>query len=606
MRVGEITPDWCDEHLDGWEYNTHTQTGKAWCPCHDDEGSSMKGLSVSFANGIPLLKCHSVHCGATGTEVLAARNGHVEVEPTVNKTKRAKKIEATYDYGDFQVVRYEPKGFAQRRRVNGKWVWNLDGVELCLYHEDEVREAAARSDMVYVVEGEKDVDRLRDEGFVATCNPMGAGKWRDEFAEVLRGVDVLVVADRDNAGALHARQVRRSLIGVARSVRVCGALTGKDVSDHLDAGHTLEELQEIDVDDRAHQSGRRLQTRSFSEIESKETLWLVQQRIPQGAITLLAGMPGIGKTLWTCDLAAVVSRGDLGANQTVLFATAEDSAEHTLKPRLTAANADLANVHHLYATILDEDGGEIAAGSFALPSDVASLSAAVEEHRPALLIVDPLMAHLDPTINSWKDESARQAMTPLTTIAEEYGCAVICAMHLNKRRDADPLVRLGGSLGGIAGPARAIFFFGEAGDERLLVHTKHNLSPKQPTLVYTIDTVSVRLDDGTTSEVGKVVLAGETDRGIEAILEPDGTHTPIEDAISFLEETLRDGAVPAKQVQGDAKDEGISASTLQRAKEKLGVMSHRQGFGGEGKWVWELPPTITVTFKGGQADGGDA
>ena len=79
-----------------------------------------------------------------------------------------------------------------------------------------------------------------------------------------------------------------------------------------------------------------------------------------------------------------------------------------------------------------------------------------------------------------------------------------------------------------------------------------------------------------------------------------------EDAISFLEETLRDGAVPAKQIQGDAKDEGISASTLQRAKEKVGVVSRRQGFGGDGKWVWELPQTVTVTFKGGQADGGDA
>src|SRR5262249_8439441 len=89
-------------------------------------------------------------------------------------------IVATYDYADetgkllFQTVRYYHKNFAQRRPDgNGGWIWNLEGVRRVLYRLPEVTAAQT----VCIAEGEKDAENLRTLGFVATTNPMGAGKW---------------------------------------------------------------------------------------------------------------------------------------------------------------------------------------------------------------------------------------------------------------------------------------------------------------------------------------------------------------------------------------------------------------------------------------------
>ena len=73
---------------------------------------------------------------------------------------------------------------------------------------------------VFIPEGEKDVENLRALGCVATCNAMGAGKWRDEYKESLRGRNVAILPDNDTAGADHARTVASALTGIAGSVKV--------------------------------------------------------------------------------------------------------------------------------------------------------------------------------------------------------------------------------------------------------------------------------------------------------------------------------------------------------------------------------------------------
>ncbi|MDP6494877.1 MAG: hypothetical protein QGI09_05565, partial [Dehalococcoidia bacterium] len=106
-------------------------------------------------------------------------------QPSRNGMKR--RISATYDYTDedgtllFQTVRYDPKDFAQRQPDGkGGWKWNLEGVRRVLYRLPELL-GADPSEPVFIVEGEKDVDRLAGLGLVATTNPMGVKKWRPEY-----------------------------------------------------------------------------------------------------------------------------------------------------------------------------------------------------------------------------------------------------------------------------------------------------------------------------------------------------------------------------------------------------------------------------------------
>ena len=147
------------------------------------------------------------------------------------------RLAATYDYTDesgkllFQVCRMVPKNFRARRPDGvGGWIWDTKGVPRVLYHLPDVVAAST----VAVCEGEKDVDNLQKLGVVATCNPFGAGKWRDEYSESLRGKDILLFPDADEDGAKHVEQAAKSLHGIANTIhRVTLPAGCKDVSEFL-------------------------------------------------------------------------------------------------------------------------------------------------------------------------------------------------------------------------------------------------------------------------------------------------------------------------------------------------------------------------------------
>jgi len=172
-------------------------------------------------------------------------------------TKGARDPVATYDYSDergdllFQVRRFESKTFRQRRPDNnGGWTWNVKGLRRVPYRLHELF-ARPADRIMFVVEGEKDADRLASLGFVATCNPGGAGKWQSDYAEFFRGRDVAVLPDNDTAGHDHARSVAANLAPGAARVRILDLpdLPPKgDVSDWLDAGGTCEALERLVAD----------------------------------------------------------------------------------------------------------------------------------------------------------------------------------------------------------------------------------------------------------------------------------------------------------------------------------------------------------------------
>jgi len=216
---------------------------EARCPAHDDRHAS---LSVARGEeGRCLLHCHAgcsldAVCRAMGVEPKDLFATPPEAGPT------ERRITAAYDYHDesgtlvFQVVRFEPKDFRQRRPDGkGGWVWNLKGVRRVLYRLPELL-AAGLGAWVFVVEGEKDADNLAALGLAATCNPGGAGKWQDGYSEALRGRRVAIIPDLDDPGWAHAQDVARRLRGKAAAVRIVDlgqspGFEGKDVSDWLEA-----------------------------------------------------------------------------------------------------------------------------------------------------------------------------------------------------------------------------------------------------------------------------------------------------------------------------------------------------------------------------------
>lgn len=159
---------------------------------------------------------------------------------------------ATYDYTDaadvllFQVVRYEPKDFRQRRPAGpGKWTWKTAGVPKVLYRLPDVIAAVAAGRTIYIAEGEKGVLALVATGLDATCSPGGAGKWRRDYSPTLAGANVVILPDADEPGRAHAASVSAALAKVAGRVRVLelpGLAEKQDVADWLAAGGTAAEL----------------------------------------------------------------------------------------------------------------------------------------------------------------------------------------------------------------------------------------------------------------------------------------------------------------------------------------------------------------------------
>lgn len=239
------------------------KSGAGWmakCPVHEDRHAS---LSVGIGdNGSVLVNCQAkcetktilAKLGLAFADLYPRREGGANGHHNGNGKRAYGKVVTAYDYPDehgellCQSVRTDPKGFFQRRPDgNGAWINNLQGVRRVLYRLPELLNAREDrpDEWRFVVEGEKDVDRLVSLGLIATTNIGGAGKWAEEYSEVLKGSRVGIIVDNDDPGRKHGRQVAESLSGKAAQVRLIelpGLPPKGDVSDWLDAGGTAEQL----------------------------------------------------------------------------------------------------------------------------------------------------------------------------------------------------------------------------------------------------------------------------------------------------------------------------------------------------------------------------
>lgn len=232
------------------------------CPSHDDRNPS---LSVTEKpDGTVLVHCFA---GCQPKDIVAAL-GMTMKDLSVTPTRTRAKIVATYDYLDhegyllYQVVRYEPKTFRQRKpKPGGGWEWSLKGVTPVLYRLPDLLDSDP-DQWVFLVEGEKDADNVCKLGLVATTNAQGAEKWQPHFNEWLRDRRICILPDNDDSGRKHAHKVAPGLTEVATQVRVLELpdLPAKgDVSDWIANGGTADQLLALVEDatdyDPDHHSG---------------------------------------------------------------------------------------------------------------------------------------------------------------------------------------------------------------------------------------------------------------------------------------------------------------------------------------------------------------
>src|SRR5258706_2717655 len=339
-----------------------------------------------------------------------------------------------------------------------------------------------------------------------------------------------------------------------------------------------------------------------STITPKPVRWLWPDRIPAGALTLLAGREGIGKSLIGVQLAARLTRGDLPGRQhgkpsRVLFATSEDAWEFTMVPRLLAAAADL----NMIGRVQVEDNGMIT--GLTTPVDVPLLAACIRSAGVAMLVLDPLTSVMDGKIDAHRDREVRKALEPLGSLADDTGAAVLGLVHLGKGIGTDPVNLILGSRAFSAVARVAMVAARDPDDENgyVLSVEKSNLGRMDvPGLTYRIDSADIATDEGIAS-TGLLAWTGETDRRVRDIMAEEGdTRSERDEAAEWLTGYLIDqgGEARAGDVLKAARADGIAERTLKRARVRAGVTSERRGFG-QGA-VWVLDPSGPHSGHSGQ------
>lgn len=340
-----------------------------------------------------------------------------------------------------------------------------------------------------------------------------------------------------------------------------------------------------------------LQLRRLSEVRSRSVRFLVPGLVPLRAITLLAGVGGLGKTTWATGIAARETRGDYddGTPHNVLFVSYEDTAEEIWRPRLLAAEGDPERMLEMYVEL--QDGGSVV-----LPEHLEQLESAIREQEVRLVIIDPIVAAIDLSLDTFKDQHVRSLLGRVQQIAEDTDCAVLAIGHLNKAPGSDAYLRIANSVA-FWNASRSVITVtegtAEEGDDadddsfRFVTQVKANWAVgsgaqrwrlEQITLLDEIDPTTGKHVE--TSRLTYVGVAQEVRAG--SVLENrSDSSSELTRAAVFLVSALGAGVWRSSaEVKAEASAEGIAERTLKRAAKSLNVEMQRQGTGATN---WRLP-----------------
>ncbi len=300
----------------------------ACCPAHDDSNPS---LSISEGiDGKILLKCFA---GCSIEDVCACLSIQVsELFCPVNGQLGSKRT--VYSYQDengqelYRKIRIEP-GFdgkakslySERTIENGQVIKSLKGCRKVLYRLPEVLKGISDKSLIFLVEGEKDADKLAGYNLTATTSPESL-TWTDEFTQILKNADVIILYDMDKTGLERRNLLCKNLYGKVKRLRVVDLpgleyqeSHGKDISDWLAEGKTTGQLLEIidrTPDYAPAQPKEKIRVVSMDEflnMELPEREMILAPFLPTQGLCLLYAKRGVGKTHVALGIAYAVATG---------------------------------------------------------------------------------------------------------------------------------------------------------------------------------------------------------------------------------------------------------------------------------------------------------
>lgn len=336
-----------------------------------------------------------------------------------------------------------------------------------------------------------------------------------------------------------------------------------------------------------------------SEIQPLPQRWLWHDRLPLGALTLLGGVEGTGKSTTCIDIAAQVTRGDLegeykGVPKSVVYLAHEDSWTHSIVSRLIAAKA---NRDLILNVTVEEDNKE---GWVNLPGHLELVRDLIQTEQVGLIVLDPIISVLSASLKLEDPRSLRSALEPINHLADETQCAILGIHHFNKRASAD-----GGELfSGLRvwrSVARATLILVpelQEKDHFILSNDKNNNAPADvKSIMGQIATTHIDTQEGQ-ARTSHIKWNGLTDVHATDLLrqamKPPKAEKPKHHIDQWLIEELKDGPVAAADIKERGEAMGFAYSTVaRRFTNHLGGIPKKSGYGDAG-WVWQLPSSTAV------------
>jgi hypothetical protein len=384
----------------------------------------------------------------------------------IKMTNVRKKIIRHHTYQDEngtplkKAVKYEDGSWKQYGWKDGHWKPGTKGIPNVPYHLEELHEDASER-VLYILEGEKDVDRARALGLLATCNAGGAKNWSQELNAFVRDREICIVPDNDTAGLSHAQKLYDCLklddIAATIITSHLEQLNDKeDFSDWMDKNNNdvdaFIELVEADIKNQPTPEQAYLDKFGIKPANALFNMhfdplnFFYDGLIPSVGLTLIAALPKTGKSWFVLNLAKHMD----GNGEPVHYLAAEDN-ERRLKDRIEKVFRD--GVRHLTYHAVMSSETPLPRGEGAL----FHIEQIVKGTGAKCVIIDTVQSILNPSANNKNYDQTVEEYDALRKLAHKFGIAIIVVHHCKKSSDVAtaPLEKVIGSIG-ITGTAETI------------------------------------------------------------------------------------------------------------------------------------------------------